>query len=65
MISGMMGVPGAAGGIDPARAGGAAAMEGETERRLRALEEKLDRVLKALDVPKAKTDHQKAGGLGP
>jgi hypothetical protein len=39
--------------------------EGETERRLRALEEKLDRVLKALDVPKAKTDYQKAGGLGP
>jgi RNA polymerase sigma factor (sigma-70 family) len=38
--------------------------EGETERRLRALEEKLDRVLKALDVPKAKTDFQKAGGLG-
>jgi hypothetical protein len=28
---------------------------GDTEQRLRALEEKLDRVLKALDVPKADT----------
>jgi RNA polymerase sigma factor (sigma-70 family) len=62
-----MSMLGGPGGIDPARAGGAALMEreGETERRLRALEEKLDRVLKALDVPKAKTDYQKAGGLGP
>ena len=29
-----------------------AAREAETERRLRSLEEKLDRVLKALDVPR-------------
>jgi hypothetical protein len=48
-MAGMMGMMGG-----PARAGGAAAAsrEAETERRLRSLEEKLDRVLKALDVPK-------------